>query len=127
MTRTRVRVAAFGLAAVAVAVSVVLSPGRSAGPTNASDLGPRLCELSRTARTDPTAAGATFMADVHGPLHDVAATLAERDRPAAGRLLEAKNAVEQALDSRQPDSRDLERSLRTLAERLPDVSSCEDV
>ena len=126
MTRTRLRVAAVSLAVVSVALSVALSSGRSADPVNASDLGPRLCELSRTARTDPTAAGATFMADVHGPLHDVAATLAERDRAAAGRLLEAKNAVEQAVDSRQAAGPDLARRLRTLAERLPDISPCED-
>ena len=93
MTRTRLRVAAVSLAVVAVAISLSLTSGRSAEPVDAGDLGPRLCELSRTARIDPTAAGARFMADVHGPLHDVAATLAERDRPAAGRLLVAKNAV----------------------------------
>lgn len=125
MTQTRVRVAALGLAVVTVTLSVALSSEPSAEPASASDIGTRVCELLRTARTEPAAAGATFMADVHGPLHDVAATLAERDRAAAGRLLEAKNAVERALDSPQPSGPDLGTSLSNLAERLPDVSSCE--
>ena len=126
MTRMRLRVAAVSLAVAAVVISVGLTSGRSAGPVKASDIGARLCELSRTARTDPAVAGEMFMADVHGPLHDVAATLAERDRTAAGRLLVAKNAVEQALDAEQPDGPELALRLRTLAERLPDVSRCED-
>ena len=126
MTRPRLRVAALGLAVAAVVVSVALTSGRSADPVNDSDLGPRLCDLSRTARNDPAAAASTFMTQVHGPLHDVAATLAESDRPAAGRLLVAKNAVERALDSGELDGPDLAMRLEMLAERLPDVSSCED-
>lgn len=126
MTRTRLRLAVVSLAVVAVAVSVALSSGRSADPVDAGALGPRLCELARTATTDPTAAGESFMAEVHGPLHEVAATLAERDRAAAGRLLEAKNAVEQAVDAGPAPDPALAGRLETLAERLPDASSCED-
>lgn len=126
MPRTRVRVAAASLALAAVVISVGLSSGRSTEPTDAGDIGARLCELSRTARTDPSAAGAAFMADIHGPLHEVAASLTERDRPAAGRLLVAKSAVEQALEPDQPDRAELARSLSALADQLPDASPCED-
>lgn len=44
------------------------------------------------------AASAVFADRAHEPLHDLAAAVAVRDRGAAGRLLQAKQEVEAALD-----------------------------
>ena len=54
-----------------------------------------LCRLQHT--TDPAEMHDGF-ARVHGPLHDVAADVAEVDRELAGRLHVAKQATEVALD-----------------------------
>ena len=54
---------------------------------------------------DREAAERHFVDEAHGPLHDLAAAAGTRDRAAAGRLLEAKQRVEAAVES---DARDLE-------------------
>ena len=49
------------------------------------------------------AAERRFVDEAHGPLHDLAAASGARDRAAAGRLLEAKQRVEAAVEADAPD------------------------
>ena len=44
-----------------------------------------------------------FVDEAHAPLHDLAAAAGTRDRAAAGRLLEAKQRVEAAVENDAPD------------------------
>ena len=63
-----------------------------------------LCEASMKAETnDVDAAGVEFYDTAHQPLHDLAAEVAEVDRALAARLLEAKEAVESGLDTRETE------------------------
>ena len=54
------------------------------------------------ARGDRIGARDRFFAEAHQQLHELAATTARTDRPAAARLLEAKEAVETALEHASP-------------------------
>lgn len=49
------------------------------------------------------AAERRFVDEAHGPLHELAAAAGARDRAAAGRLLEAKQRVEAAVETNAPD------------------------
>lgn len=57
-----------------------------------------LVALCDAVAASPAEAAGIFDRDAHGPLHELAARVAERDRRAAARLLQAKNAVERAAD-----------------------------
>jgi hypothetical protein len=56
---------------------------------------PALCEATRAAGRDVPEARAIFEDRAHQDLHALAAHAQRRDRATAGRLLEAKNVVEQ--------------------------------
>lgn len=58
-----------------------------------------LCAAAEAAGAGDRAAARAAFADVHGPLHALAAQLEEQDRGAAGRLLEAKQRAEAGLES----------------------------
>ena len=55
-----------------------------------------LCE-ARASAARPAAARNVFFDRAHQPIHELAATVARSDRATAGRLLEAKQAVEHDL------------------------------
>ncbi|MEX1163211.1 MAG: hypothetical protein WEB03_06490 [Nitriliruptor sp.] len=122
-----VRGAAAGVALGAVVASGLVTSWWGTVPVEAGDLRSRTCELSGLAGEDPSAAGEGFMRDVHGPLHTVARELLTTDRPAAARLLEAKRAVESAIDGEPNTSRDLPDRLSKLAGRLPGAAPCEEI
>ena len=52
---------------------------------------------------DRDAAERHFVDEAHTPLHDLAEAAGTRDRAAAGRLLEAKQRVEAAVEADAPD------------------------
>jgi hypothetical protein len=56
-----------------------------------------LCSARDVAAHDPGAAATTFTDDVHGPLHEFADALSEKDRAAAADVLETKQRVEAVL------------------------------
>jgi hypothetical protein len=75
-----------------------------------------VCDALRAAEDgDVSRARAVFYDEAHDPLHALAATTAERDRPAAAELLEAKEGVESMLDA-DPDLPELAQALRGLAD-----------
>ena len=74
--------------------------------------GTGLCEAAMKAEGgDAAGAGTVFYDTVHQPLHDLAAEVSEVDRAVPARLLEAKEAVESALDTAQPDPADAWQTL----------------
>lgn len=79
------------LALVGLAAAACGGPEPAATPT----LLTALCEASAAAPAD---AVRIFERDVHRPLHDLAAQVTEGDRRVAARLLQAKNAVESAVE-----------------------------
>jgi hypothetical protein len=60
-----------------------------------------LCQVLRDADRGVPLARAVFYDRSHDGLHDLAATVATKDRVAAARLLEAKSAVERDYDNRK--------------------------
>lgn len=54
-----------------------------------------ICTARNEAPTDPDAAEVAFLDRAHIPLHVIAAAVEDEDRALAGRLLEAKQAVEE--------------------------------
>ena len=85
------------------------------GPYQAAALG--LCEASMKAETnDVDAAGVEFYDTAHQPLHDLAAEVAEVDRALAARLLEAKEAVESGLETRETELGESFRALVAAAD-----------
>ena len=58
-----------------------------------------LCEAKDEAQRDPDAARTIFFDRAHGPLHEIAAAAEEVHRSSAGRVLEAKQAVEADLEA----------------------------
>jgi len=78
--------------------------------------GSGLCEAAGKAEAGDTAGAEELFYDiVHQPLHDLAAATSEVDRALAGRLLEAKEAVESGLDTDQVDG-DLFQALLAAAD-----------
>ena len=122
-----VRGVAAGVAAVALAVSGVLTSWWGIQPIPAEGLHDQTCALARLAVDDPAAAADGFMIDVHGPLHTVARDLVASDRTAAARLLEAKGAVERGIDETPTNGAELSDRLAVLAERLPGSRPCEEM
>ncbi len=83
-----------------------------------------LCRTRALAATDLPAARNLFFGRVHSPLHAIAQAAEEADRPAAARMLEAKNDVEQALNEHAPATHiapALDRLLTSTAEALRSV------
>ena len=72
-----------------------------------------LCEARGHVLRDAGTAKAIFLDRAHDELHDLAGEVAEIDRSAAARLLEAKQAVEAELE-RRSSSADLAEELRAL-------------
>jgi hypothetical protein len=73
-------------------------------------LGDGVCAFARQARAgDAASARTSFFGPVHDDLHQLADELSDTDRPAAGRLLEAKQRVESDLQSLETPG-DLEAS-----------------
>ncbi len=68
-----------------------------------------LCEVASDVRSgDTETARARFFDDAHQDLHSLADEAAQSDRPAAARLLEAKERVEAGFASMEPESGDVE-------------------
>lgn len=88
---------------LAALVMVGCAPANS-GDTAASaapvaDAAAALCTARRQAPADPLAARRVFYERAHDHLHDLARQVQRTDRPAAARLLEAKQRVERDLDA----------------------------
>jgi hypothetical protein len=75
-----------------------------------------LCETQDLA-PDPDAAARTFEARAHGPLHELAASVADVDRGIAAQLHEAKQRAESALAAGDPDEIDVGVASLTSATR----------
>lgn len=83
-----------------------------------------LCRTRQLAPANPAGAGDLFFGRVHSPLHVIARAVEEADRPAAARLLEAKNDVERAFNAGAGGAQAaaaLDRLLPSLAEALRSV------
>ena len=104
-----------GLAAlIMVGCAPASSNDTSGGASPLSDAAAALCTAKRQAATDPLAARRVFYERAHDPLHDLARQAQTADRPAAARLLEAKQRVEHDLDAGATPQRlvgDLDRLL----------------
>jgi hypothetical protein len=101
VTRRPVATAALiGLVAL-VMVSCAPASSRDASPSAAllTDAAAALCTARRQAATDVLAARRVFYDRAHDHLHDLARQTQGADRPAAARLLEAKQRVEHDLDA----------------------------
>lgn len=73
------------------------TPTPFAGPYRA------VCDAATAARRgDPQRARTLFLDGAHQGIHELAATVTKRDRPAAGRMLEAKERVEHDLAVNTP-------------------------
>lgn len=117
------------LVGAALLASAVRSDGSAESPA-ARRIYHEVCAARDAAASgrDPQATR-LFLDRAHGPLHDLAADAAEVDRAAAGRLLEAKNAVETVIEERRPLAAPLDDradetlgALRTLGEQ--DAEPC---
>ncbi|MGH8872993.1 MAG: hypothetical protein ACRDWS_13585 [Acidimicrobiia bacterium] len=87
-------------------IALVITTAACGGGSNPTDAyqtaASGLCEASSKAEMgDVDGAGEEFYDTAHQPLHDLAAEVTEVDRGIAARLLEAKEAVESGLDTRQ--------------------------
>ncbi|HEX2064101.1 MAG TPA: hypothetical protein VHE80_06740, partial [Acidimicrobiales bacterium] len=112
MSRTRLLALTLGpllLVGTGVALWYGLKDDRDAGSRHVEASGDYarayagLCTARSAARSGEVAsAGNAFSDRAHQPLHELAARAAERDRAAAGRLLEAKQAVEGDLAQGSP-------------------------
>lgn len=102
--------------ALAVAAVAVAACGTSAGADDT--LGEALCRA--TEAQDTTTAVEVWDADVHQPLHELADAVGEADREVAGRLLEAKFAVESAIAGDAPHAL-LQERLQTLIDHARDA------
>ena len=111
-----------GVAVVCLLVLVGCSDAAKAPPTShARDSDAALtgsidgvCAAREQASTDIEAAASTFSNEAHDGIHRLAADVAVRDRELAADILEAKQAVEAALDGSSGTR--LERALDRLAE-----------
>jgi hypothetical protein len=109
--------------ALALFAGLALAAGAcrgSAGETSPEPYGPAqqgLCRALAQARAGrPDGARREFFDSAHAPLHQLAAEVAERDRPAAAHLLEAKAVVEGDLATPTPAlAADLERLVAATA------------
>ena len=87
-------------------------PGRR--PDNAAYLG--VCRALGAAKAgDSDRARTIFDDEAHGPVHDLSTQVDDEDRGLAGRLLEAKQAVEAAVKGSGDDSDELRQALERLA------------
>lgn len=81
-----------------------------------------LCDMKTIPTTDPDSANGIFYDQVHEELHVIAAATQEKDRVAAGRLLQAKEKVEADLldhplpDPYPADAKALEQAARAALE-----------
>ena len=75
------------------------SDDASASAAPVADAAAALCDAKRKAPADPLAARRVFYERAHDHLHDLARQVEGADRPAAARLLEAKQRVERDLDA----------------------------
>ena len=119
------RVLLLGLVALLAVPALIatLWPERDRGPSTTASLAddPRsavavaltgLCEAADAADGgDLAAALGAFLGRAHGPLHILAASLDDSDRPLTARLLEAKADVEASLPARAPSAPDDLRAL----------------
>lgn len=89
------------------------------------DAAAALCTAKDQAAGDPAAARRVFYDRAHDRLHELARLAERTDRPAAARLLEAKQRVEHDLDGPSPPARlagDLDRLLTTTNAALAAIS-----
>lgn len=89
------------------------------------DAAAALCAAKGQAASDPTSARRSFYDRAHDRLHELARLAERSDRPAAARLLEAKQRVEHDLDGPTPPARlagDLDRLLVTTNAALAVIS-----
>ncbi len=131
MTRLRLLGLVGGLLAlVGVGVVVLAVAGDDGSPSPAVEVGGRyspayagLCSARSAARSgDVAAARGAFFDRAHQPLHELAAGATARDRSAAARLLEAKEAVEAGLAQAAPNlASDLDRLLAATASAVDAV------
>ena len=105
--------------AVLFVATYAVGQARSSDPVPAAvggGLHSRLCTAVASASAGKTGDAADlWSAQIHGPLHTLAADAAEEDRAVAARLLEAKQAVEQTLGT---DRTTLASDLSRLAPRV---------
>ena len=119
-----------GPAVVALAVvGMACGPGSDDEATGASGryaaLHRGLCDTSARA-ADVATARRTFYDGPHQPLHELAAATSRVDRPAAARLLEAKEAVETDLNGTgQALGADLDRLLEATRRAISAVGEPE--
>lgn len=93
-----------------VGLAVLVSCGPSGGAPVVTAMSITADEADRVVDELCTAQGAAgdeaevsvAFAEAHGPLHELARVLSERDRPVAAELLEAKQQVESALKGSAP-------------------------
>ena len=78
--------------------------GRRVAVARLQDVVQALCEAKAQSSRDLIAAGRTFFDRAHADRHDIAAATGERDRAAAARLHQAKQAVEEDFEKRQASS-----------------------
>lgn len=115
----RLRAAAAGAALTALLAGCA-STGGQAGPPEAL-----ACELAAAAEDgEVDEAAQRFDRELHQTLHDLADARMDDDRAAAGRLLVAKNQVEELLAEDEPDGGELSDALRQLAGELDDAPPC---
>ncbi|MDP9069563.1 MAG: hypothetical protein M3N53_14660 [Actinomycetota bacterium] len=81
-----------------------------------------LCEARAEAVEDPSSADALFN-EAHLGLHELADSAAAEDRVVAGRLLEAKGAVESALQDEDVEGGKLERAFVALIDATVEAGS----
>lgn len=115
-----------GLAAlVLVSCAPASSDDATASAAPVTDAAAALCTAKRQAATDPQAARRVFYDRAHDHLHELARQAQTTDRPAAARLLEAKQRVEHDLDASAAPQRlvgDLDRLLAATDAALTAVS-----
>lgn len=117
--------------AIAVGGFTFLQPAAddpaAAGPSDAEaaygEMVASLCEARDAAAAQDVATARTiFLDDVHAGLHDLAERLSD-DRAVAARLLEAKQAVEAALEDEEIGSEDVPASAEQLAGDLDELTA----
>ena len=98
------------------------SPSPNEPEAEVAAIGEQLCQLASVAADDPVGAAGSFD---HQPLHAIADELAETDRAAGGRLLEAKARAETVARDAAPDAKELSNALADLAAELPNHEGCD--
>lgn len=104
MIRTLTPAVVLALTLAGCGSSSTSAPSVSALPPSSSTYH-AVCEAARAARAGNTAMARTVFLDrAHQGVHQLAASAAAHDRPAAGRMLEAKERVERDLETKAPAS-----------------------